>query len=167
MDLERLFDQRRDQIARRLAAKVIPGLDGCLLFTGTTDRGRYGQFYIDRFKVAAHRVAYAFANGPIPDGHLVCHRCDNPTCINVEHLFLGSALDNNVDQSVKNRTHQPFGGVGRYRKLTRDDVLRIKTERTSGRALAADMGVAPNTVRKIRRGETWTHVSPAVSAEVL
>lgn len=167
MDLTALFDQRRDQIARRLAAKTSQGPNGCILFTGTTDRGRYGQFYIGQSKVAAHRVAYALACGPIPSGLLVCHRCDNPTCINTDHLFLGTDLDNNADRSAKNRTHQPFGRVERYRKLTSDDVLRIKTEPKSGRALAAEMGVAPNTVRKVRRGETWKHVSPSISAEVL
>ena len=167
MDLTALFDQRRDQIARRLAAKTSSGPNGCILFTGTTDSGRYGQFYIGQSKVGAHRVAYALAHGPIPTGQLVCHRCDNPTCINVDHLFLGDDLDNNADRSAKNRSHQPLGQVQRYRKLSTADVLRIKTERTSGRALAAEMGVAPNTVRKIRRGETWKHVAPAISTEAL
>lgn len=75
----------------------------CLEFGGKLDRAGYGRIWFRGREMIAHRVAYILANGEIPDGLMVCHRCDNPACINARHLFLGTARDNVLDMVAKGR----------------------------------------------------------------
>jgi hypothetical protein len=90
-------------------AETLP--NGCIIWTGRVDRHGYGT----RNGKLAHRVAYERAVGPIPDGKLVCHTCDNRRCINPQHLWLGTAEENAIDSSAKGRncqqgkTHCPQG----------------------------------------------------------
>ncbi|MGH7022786.1 MAG: HNH endonuclease signature motif containing protein [Caulobacteraceae bacterium] len=84
---------------------VVDPETGCHLWTGTLTPGGYGRVH-----VAAHRLAWQLANGPIPAGMLVLHRCDNPRCCNPEHLFLGTAQDNMTDKVRKGRTRNGWTG---------------------------------------------------------
>lgn len=93
--------------AERFWARV-EKTDGCWRWTSTTSRGRRGNYGRMRLAdsgitTAAHRVAYTIANGPIPEGMIVCHRCDNPVCVRPEHLFLGTQRDNVRDMIAKKR----------------------------------------------------------------
>lgn len=76
---------------------------GCLLFERAQDRRGYGRLMVRGRMKAAHRAAWADKHGPIPAGMFVCHRCDIPACINVEHLFLGTPLENMRDMIAKGR----------------------------------------------------------------
>lgn len=81
----------------------------CVLWTGACNENGYGKVYSKRTKkmVAAHRLAWSIANHQrIPKGMFVCHRCDNPTCINPDHLFLGDNRDNCFDMINKGRSHR-------------------------------------------------------------
>lgn len=86
---------------------------GCHLWTGSRPGGRYGQVRPggNLPPVGAHRAAWALVNGPIPQGLFVCHKCDNPPCVNVGHLFLGTQADNMADMVAKGRSvngsHRP------------------------------------------------------------
>jgi hypothetical protein len=84
---------------------VVDPETGCHLWTGTIIPGGYGRVH-----VAAHRLAFQLANGPIPAGLLVLHRCDNPPCCNPEHLFLGSNADNMADKVRKGRCRNGWTG---------------------------------------------------------
>lgn len=82
--------------------------DPCWVFTGGKDKDGYGQCHSAKTAkelgvTRAHQMSYATFNGPIPDGMFICHKCDNPSCINPSHLFLGTALDNNKDMWGKGR----------------------------------------------------------------
>lgn len=71
--------------------------------TGNTFRNGYGQIEHCGRALRAHRVAYELANGPIPLGMVICHSCDNPRCVNVDHLFIGTQADNMADMVAKGR----------------------------------------------------------------
>lgn len=90
----------------RLAAKTKKGVgeNDCWLFSGYVDPSGYGRIFVDGKAERAHRVAWILANGPIPDGKYVCHRCDVKRCINENHLFLGTHDDNMADAAAKGFT---------------------------------------------------------------
>lgn len=77
----------------------------CWNWTGRRNVKNYGMICHDGKDTRAHRVSYVIHNGPIPDGLFVCHRCDNPSCVNPTHLFLGNALANNRDSIQKGRSN--------------------------------------------------------------
>jgi hypothetical protein len=106
------------------------GTDDCHLWTGArvTKNGvaRYGHIGRERgVTVLAHRAVWEEANGPIPEGMLVCHRCDNPTCCNLAHLFLGTDGDNINDMY----------GKGRRARLGKQCVVLADTQRDEIRAM--------------------------------
>lgn len=101
------FETLRPRLTAALAKYSAPADTGCILWAGTTVRYGYGAIYTrasgERRTVTAHRAAYMLANGPIPPGMHVCHKCDVPACVNPDHLFLGTAGDNLRDMVAKGR----------------------------------------------------------------
>lgn len=88
----------------KLATEVRPGMTTpCLEWQASRNRKGYGQVRYDGKNDGAHRVAWVLEHGPIPDGLYILHRCDNPPCVAVEHLFLGTAADNMADKMAKGR----------------------------------------------------------------
>ena len=84
---------------------------GCWYWTASTDPLGYGFFHVSgRKKVRAHRVAWELTNGPIPQGMLVCHTCDHPSCVRPDHLFLGTNDDNLKDMARKGRARNAHMG---------------------------------------------------------
>lgn len=78
--------------------------EDCIEYEGSKDGDGYGMFSIRGYQIRAHRYAYMQHYGDIPDGLIVMHKCDNPSCINPEHLILGTIADNNKDRD--NKGHQ-------------------------------------------------------------
>lgn len=117
----------------------------------------------------AHRVAWEIANGPIPDGMWVLHRCDNPPCCNPAHLFLGTNLDNIADKVAKGRQRGPGPGAKNHQaKLTSGHVAEIRARFARGnvlqRELAAEFGVTQATISRAVRGESWPEAVPPTPA---
>jgi hypothetical protein len=107
----------------------------------------------------AHRIAYELTIGPIPEGMHVLHRCDNPSCVNPAHLFLGTLADNAKDMYAKGRGADRDGEKGPSAKLTWEIVTEIRrryaADATTYRQLGAEFGVVSSQIGHIIRGEQW------------
>ncbi len=135
---------------------------GCWLWTGHTNHG-YGRIFVapGRRPVISHRAAWQIANGKIPDGMWVLHKCDVPACCNPDHLFLGTPADNTKDMRDKGRSRWiggPKGEKSPHAKLTEADVKFIRASSESGRDLAKRFGVRDCTISAVRLGRAWKHV---------
>lgn len=98
--------------------RVAIGSDSdCWLWLGDLSEWGYGVFSVNHVGRGAHRVAYEYANGPIPEGMKVCHRCDVPPCVNPAHLFLGTHQDNMDDKVSKGRQPTRFTGSVRAKLI--------------------------------------------------
>ena len=123
------------------------------------DRG-YGQMKFKSKTLLAHRVSWAIHFGDIQDDLFVCHTCDNPKCVNPNHLFVGEPADNSADMTTKER--QARGQRVGKAKLTDSNVVAIKEAQARGHTdteIANIFGIARTTVRDIRSGRTWKHVT--------
>lgn len=145
-----------------LARATRDSATGCLVWQGAMSEG-YGAMKVGGRVVRAHRVSYALHVGPILDGLFVLHRCDNPLCVNPEHLFLGTNTDNMRDCAAKGRhkatVHGQHGERNANHRLTVAEVARIRERYAAGgvlqRELAADFGVTRSQISNITRGNSW------------
>lgn len=125
----------------------------CRRWLGPKTEKGYGRFIADGVEHKAHRVAFALAHHtPLPGSVMICHRCDNPACCNPRHLFIGLAADNNADARKKGRHVAPTSTRNGNAKLTDDQVHHIRTCKSSGAAIARELGVSQALVSMIRRG---------------
>lgn len=139
----------------------------CWEWLGWLNTNRYGYFWINGKDVSAHRYSYEIKNGPIPKGLWILHKCDNPTCMNPDHLFVGTAKDNTQDMIKKGRKADTSvlpkaKGIGHGNaKLTDEQVHQIREEYPfvkSHRKLAKKFGVTKTVITNILGGIGWKHV---------
>lgn len=134
---------------------------GCVEWESSRNERGYGSFWTGGRSVKAHRFAWELHNGPVPEGMLVCHTCDNPTCCNVEHLFLGTNADNSDDKVAKGRQAAVRGERQGNAKLSEKNIETIRillVDGLSQRKIAVMFGIDQTTVSKINRGKNWRHV---------
>jgi hypothetical protein len=132
---------------------------GCWLWQKGKRNG-YGQFDLKGKTVSPHRASYEFYVGKIPDGLRVLHKCDNPPCVNPDHLFLGTDRDNVADCIKKGRAKRLrfLGGENGRAKLTQESALKIRADKRKLIEIAADYGVTSTTVCDIKAGRRWKHI---------
>jgi len=132
---------------------------GCWLWTAARSPSGYGRIGIGgRAGNArqAHRISWGLHRGEIPKGKEVCHRCDTPSCVNPDHLFLGSHQENMRDAVQKGRTskgeHRPLA------KLSEGQVEEIRASTESQRVLAGRYGVCQQHISEVKSGSKWSHL---------
>ncbi len=149
-------------ISERLADKIsVSAETGCWNWRANKNNKGYGKLWVNGRKQLAHRVSYVIHNGNIPRGINVCHRCDNPACINPSHLFLGTQAENIADRDAKGRQRvgERKGVHNGNSKLNEQDVVAIRAANGMRlRELASQYGVTPTQISFIRRGKSWGHV---------
>lgn len=148
-------------LLQRFEKKYIPEPNsGCWLWLGTINNAGYGRLRYDKSKSlgSAHRIAWELFRGPIPDGLLALHRCDNSYCVNPDHLFIGDYKANVRDSKQKGRRAKWVGKLNNSVKLSESDVLKIRTR--TGRLIdvAKEFGVCVTTISNIRRRINWSHI---------
>lgn len=146
--------RKADSLAGRLEKHYIPEpMSGCWLWIGMAATGGYGLLKYEGRRLRAHAVSYEIHNGPIPVGLYVCHRCDVPSCVNPDHLFVGTQGDNMRDAKIKGRIAR--GERVGASKLTEQKVIAIRHAAGSKRATAREFGVSDKTVRNIKTRRSW------------
>jgi hypothetical protein len=131
------------------------GDDACWPFFGSIKAGGYGQLSLNGRPRAAHRLAWIEANGTVPDGLHVCHKCDNRVCCNPAHLWVGTCKENMEDRERKGRGNQASGENHGKAKLKWVAVLSIRGSDESLSVLAKRHGVNRSVIWQIKRNNYW------------
>ena len=154
-------EEQIKRFKRRLVAKE----SGCLVWTGAKKPTGYGNLTIGKEWKSAHRVAWEINNGQIPDGLVVMHVCDNPSCCNPLHLVLGTMRQNMHDMIKKERhgffKNRAVGERNGKSKLAISDVKKIRKRLNNGEtqsSIACDYGVSQTVISSIARKRTWRHI---------
>jgi len=124
----------------------------CQEWTKSKTKAGYGNKLANGKVKYVHRLEWEKHNGPIPTGLCVLHKCDNPPCYNIEHLFLGTKAENMIDKTLKGRGKNP------NRRLSTMDVEAIRARIRSGesnKSIAADFAVTGSNISHIKRGASW------------
>lgn len=160
-------------VERRFWSKVKKTSE-CWLWLGSKSDFGHGQVRINGELFRAHRVSWLWANGTIPDGKCVLHKCDVPNCVNPDHLFLGTKADNTQDMMAKNRHKftNHYGESSGTSKLSKAQVTEIRKlfinsggilgkgkyrrGALSQKKLGEMFGVSQVQIGNILRGDQWT-----------
>ena len=152
-------------IINRFWSKVIKLNTGncCWEWTAGLTSNGYGQFFYNNIHINAHRFAWEYFYGTIPNDKIICHHCDNRKCCNPSHLFLGTNKDNTQDMINKNKLKGGWapGSEHANTNLTEEDVIQIKQMLQNGiyqKDIADHFGITQTSVSRIKLGKTWSHV---------
>ena len=132
--------------------------NGCLEFAGARCPAGYGRVGYKNKVWQSHRLSYLLYYGEFDKALFVCHRCDNPPCINPEHLFLGTSRDNVDDMLAKGRSQKCRGESHSQSRLTEKDVLSIRMDRRPLGVIAVQYGVAEAFISTIKSKRVWSHL---------
>lgn len=153
--------ETREQTENRFWKHVKANGD-CLEWASSKNHNGYGRFGLNNKVIRAHRMSWILAHGEIPGGLLVLHRCDNRSCVNPNHLFLGTAKDNTHDCMKKGRHMNMTGECNQFAKLSPESVKYMRhlywAERRTPEELAEFFGCKKNNIANVVYRRTWKHI---------
>jgi hypothetical protein len=137
--------------------KIVKKPNDCIEWTGPKNNKGYGSACVNGKVLMIHRLIWELEKGPIPKGIYVCHCCDNPSCINIEHLFLGTQKDNMRDCMKKGRFQYncESGERNQNAKLTLKLVSDIRKDNRKGTVIAKEYGISESHVSEIKSNKYW------------
>lgn len=157
MGVRRPLHERFEQKVDRADA------DGCWPFqSGSETRSGHRQIWNQGRMWLAHRLAWEFVHGAVPPGQCVLHRCDNPPCVRVDHLFLGTVADNNADRDRKGRhvaLHNEKHGSARLTDAQIEAIRKLASADVPQHLIAAAVGISQSHVSLVHRGESRSAVT--------
>lgn len=131
-------------------------VNDCWKITSHKTSDPRGRVLLGKPAIMGHRFMYMQKIGPIPKGIEVCHKCDNPWCVNPDHLFLGTHSENMQDMVKKGGRNHPIGEHHPNSKLSEADVIQINKSKKSQKKLASIYGVTRGTIAHIQYGRNWS-----------
>lgn len=132
-----------------------PELSPCIEWSKSKNKKGYGKTWFNGSCWQAHRLAYIKAYGDFDRSLCVLHRCDNPSCVNPEHLFLGTHKDNAIDRKQKGRNANQIGNKSVLAKLTSEQVDYIRTSNKTCQQLSEELNVSKSQINKIKNRKCW------------
>jgi hypothetical protein len=146
-------------VLERFEEKYIPEPNsGCWLWTASTFKGGYGQFWTGQKYTGAHRASYEMFRGEIAPKMQILHSCDNPLCVNPEHLSVGTNLDNQHDSIKKGKKATFKGETNPTHKLTMEQILIIREDNRPHGLIAKDFCISRSLVSSIKLRKKWKHI---------
>lgn len=133
-----------------------PNTNNCWEWKNPTHPFGYGRFGVAGRNYLAHRLSYQIHYGSITSKDCVLHKCDNPRCVNPQHLFIGSRADNAIDRTLKGRTLR--GSQVPTSKFTEQQIQDIKYSNLSIQELCIKYRAGYGTIWSIRKGYNWRHI---------
>jgi hypothetical protein len=136
----------------RMMKRVEQTSSGCLEYRGALSTSGYPWIRVGVSNRFGHRLSWAVVNGPVPEGLYVCHRCDNPRCVNPDHLFVGTPAENSADMVSKGRA----SASPRPQKFSDEDVTKMIARRMRGESIssiARDVGCSQPWLSRVLKGD--------------
>jgi len=140
--------------------KYVKKTEYCWLWVGSKNNKGYAQLNVSGVPKLASRISWEIANGPIPKGKYILHKCDNPLCVNPDHVYPGDQTQNMADMWGRGRAKPGLvqGQKHGMSKLTELDILAIRSSDETVKEICEHFGVSHTTVSDIKNRKTWKHV---------
>ena len=148
--MKKVEDQFWGKVEKRAKEK-------CWLWLGARNNAGYGNIRVNKKYTNAHRISWLIHFGDIKKGFVICHKCDNPPCVNPYHLFTGRPRDNDADKVRKNR--HIYGMKHPRSKLTDEQVLEIRAINGTHQTIADKYDISRRLVGMIKKRDIWNHLS--------
>jgi len=154
------YESDRDRVEKCVDVRS----DGCWFWKLSTFKSGYGMVRVNKRNLLAHRFCWEAIVGPIPDGAVLCHRCDRKLCCNPQHLYVGTT-QTNADDAIRARSL--LGSRHPRARFTEAQVRAVRKEHARGGVtylqLAERYGVSSGTIGALVRGQNWRHVGGALA----